>query len=44
MTVFEMAKIYYPRLWNKKRIEALYNAGMLTDEEYADILKIETDA
>lgn len=43
MTVFEMAMQYYPRLWNKKRIDALYNAGKLTDEEYADILKIETD-
>lgn len=38
MTVFEMAKKYYPRLWNKERIEALYKAGKLTEEEYKSIL------
>ena len=43
MTVFEMAKKYYPRLWNKKRIDALHDAGKLTDEEYADILGTEVD-
>ena len=43
MTVFEMAKKYYPRLWNKKRIDALHDAGKLTDEEYADILGTEDD-
>ena len=44
MTVFEMAKKYYPRLWNKKRIDALRNAGMLTDEEYAEILSTDTES
>lgn len=34
MTVFEMAKKYYPRLWDIDRIEALYKAGKLTEEEY----------
>ena len=34
MTVFEMAKFYYPRLWNEDRIKALYDAGKLTEEEY----------
>lgn len=34
MTVFEMAKKYYPRLWDIERIEALYRAGKLTEEEY----------
>ena len=43
MTVFEMAKKYYPRLWNKKRIDALYDAGKLTDEEYAEILSSGTE-
>ena len=38
MTVFEMAKKYYPRLWDKKRIEALYKAGKLTEEEYNEIV------
>lgn len=43
MTVFEMAKKYYPRLWSKNRIDVLHDAGKLTDEEYAEILKIEAD-
>lgn len=43
MTVFEMAKKYYPRLWSKNRIDALHDAGRLTDEECAEILKAETD-
>ena len=38
MTVYEMAKKYYPRLWNKERIDALYNAGKLTEEEYRSIV------
>lgn len=38
MTVFEMAKKYYPLLWNEKRIEALYKAGKLTEEEYKEIV------
>lgn len=33
-TIFEMAKEYYPRLWSANRIEALYNKGLLTKEEY----------
>ena len=44
MTVFEMAKKYYPRLWNKNRIHALHDAGKLTDEEYAEILSADTEA
>ena len=43
MPVFEMAKKYYPRLWSQDRIDALHDAGRLTDEEYAEILKDETD-
>ena len=43
MTVFEMAKKYYPRLWSKKRIDALHDAGKLTDEEYAEILAADTE-
>lgn len=34
MTVFEMAKKYYPKLWDKKRLIALVKAGKLTSEEY----------
>ena len=44
MTVFEMAKKYYPRLWSKNRIDALHDAGKLTDEEYAEILPADTEA
>lgn len=38
MTVYEMAKKYYPTLWDRKRIDALYAAGKLTEEEYNDIV------
>lgn len=38
MTVYEMAKRYYPRLWNEARILALEQAGRLTKEEADDIL------
>lgn len=36
--VYEMAKKYYPRLWSKERIDALYEAGKLTEEEYKSII------
>lgn len=38
MTVYEMAKKYYPRLWSIERIEALYKADKLTKEEYEEII------
>ena len=41
MSVYEMAKKYYPRLWTAERIEALYKAGKLTEEEFKEILSIE---
>ena len=34
MTVYEMSKKYYPRLWNKERIDILFKAGKLSKEEY----------
>ncbi len=37
-TVYEMAKEYYPKLWSADRIEALYKAGKLTEEEYKSII------
>ncbi len=37
MTVYEMAKKYYPRLWNKTRLEALLGTGRLTEEEYNEL-------
>ena len=41
MTVFEMAKKYYPLLWDINRIDALYKAGKLTKAEYEEIIKEE---
>lgn len=34
MTVFELARKYYPRLWDRERLEALLAAGRLTQEEF----------
>ena len=42
MTVFELAKKYYPRLWDIDRIKALYESGKLTEEEYKAIIGEET--
>lgn len=39
LKIYEMAKKYYPRLWSKKRIEALYKAGKLTEDEYNTLIK-----
>ena len=38
MSVYEMAKAYYPRLWNKSRLEALVAAGRLTEAELEEII------
>ena len=38
MSAYELAKKYYPRLWSKERIDALYQAGKLTKEEYHSIV------
>ena len=32
-----MAKEYYPRLWDVDRINALYEKGKLTEEEYTEL-------
>lgn len=37
-TVYEMAKEYYPRLWDIDRINKLYETGKLTEEEYNEIV------
>lgn len=37
MNVYEMAKRYYPRMWDKSRLEALVEAGKLSQEESAEI-------
>lgn len=38
MNVYEMAKQYYPRLWDKSRLEALVRAGRLTEQEAKEIM------
>lgn len=38
MNAFELAKKYYPKLWDEKRIKALYEAGKLTEEEYKAVI------
>lgn len=37
MSVYELAKKYYPRLWDEQRLAALVTAGKLTAEEYEEI-------
>lgn len=37
MSVYELAQRYYPRLWDKQRLEALVRAGRLTAAQYRDI-------
>ena len=44
MTVFEMAKNYYPRLWDEDRLRQLVDAGRLTEEEYQVITGGAADA
>ena len=39
MNVEDLARNYYPRLWDKSRIEALVEAGRLTREQADDIMK-----
>lgn len=39
MSVYEMAKAYYPRLWDKSRLEALVAAGRMTEVEMEEIIK-----
>jgi hypothetical protein len=38
VSVYEMAKLYYPRLWDKARLEALVAAGRLTEAEMDEII------
>lgn len=43
MTIFEMAQRYYPRLWDKKRLEALVEAGRITRAEFDQLVKGDED-
>lgn len=38
MSVYELAQKYYPRLWDKSRLEALLAAGKLTQEEFDSLV------
>ena len=38
MSVYEMAKAYYPRLWDKSRLEILVAAGRLPQEQLEEII------
>ena len=42
MSVYEMAKKYYPRLWDKERLEALLAAGRLSQEGFYQLVGAET--
>lgn len=37
MTAFELAKKYYPRLWDLDRLKALLGVGILTQAEYDEL-------
>lgn len=43
MTVFELAKKYYPEYWDIARLETLIEAGRLTEEEVVQIVEEYTD-
>ena len=39
MTVYEMAQKYYPHLWPIERIDILYKAGKLSEDEYTSLIE-----
>ena len=39
MSVYELARKYYPRLWGPERIEALVAAGRLTKAEADEVME-----
>ena len=41
MSVYELAKKYYPRLWDRERLEALLAAGRLSQEEFDQLVEAE---
>lgn len=38
MSVYELASRYYPRLWDKSRIEKLVEAGRLSEADAKEIM------
>lgn len=41
MSVYELARKYYPRLWDRERLEALLAAGRLSQEEFDKLVGTE---
>lgn len=41
MSVYELARKYYPRLWDRERLEALLAAGRLSQEEFDQLVDAE---
>lgn len=41
MSVYELAQKYYPRLWDRERLEALLAAGRLSQEEFDSLVTAE---
>ena len=41
MSVYELARKYYPRLWDLERLEALLAAGRLSQEEFDQLVEAE---
>lgn len=40
MNAYELAKKYYPELWDKERIQALVSAGKLTEDQAKEIIGV----
>lgn len=38
MSVYELALKYYPRLWDRSRLDALVDAARLTPEEVTEVM------
>ncbi|MEL4861571.1 XkdX family protein [Pseudoflavonifractor phocaeensis] len=38
MTPYELAKLYYPRLWPLERLDKLLELGRITQAEYDEIV------
>ena len=41
--VFDLAKKYYPKYWNKERLDVLLAKKKLTQEEYEKLTVVSTD-
>lgn len=41
--VFDLAKKYYPKYWNKERLDVLLAKKKLTQEEYDELTVVSTD-